>query len=287
MAPVAGNPWPMTDAPEDRSRMKWEMFALSFTALFLEMMVIRWVPSVVHLVAYYANLMLLSSFLGLGAGAMAGGRKWSLFGWFPVFLACDIGMLLLDRNAVIGTSAGEARFFALSPSLLQAFVLVRIFGMNALLFVPLGQRMGVLFNSLPRLPAYAWDLAGSLCGTLGFGLFSLKLFSPVLGMAGVMLIYLAVAPRRLWPAAVPLFAALLAAIVWNGDPRAIWSPYYYITVNRLETPGVTAAAPPPDLLTMRDPPMYAVRVNQFGYHLDASFDPARYTSGTAAANDVR
>ena len=49
--------------------MKAEMFALSFTALFLEMMVIRWVPSVVHLVAYYANLMLLSSFLGLGAGA--------------------------------------------------------------------------------------------------------------------------------------------------------------------------------------------------------------------------
>jgi hypothetical protein len=56
--------------------------------------------------------------------------------------------------------------------------------MNALLFVPLGQRMGVLFNALPRLTAYAWDLAGSLSGTLCFGLFSLKLFSPVLGMAG-------------------------------------------------------------------------------------------------------
>jgi hypothetical protein len=62
-------------APETDTRRKWEMFALSFTALFLEMMVIRWVPSVVHLVAYYANLMLLSSFLGLGAGAMASGRS--------------------------------------------------------------------------------------------------------------------------------------------------------------------------------------------------------------------
>ena len=60
--------------------MRLEMFALSFAALFLEMMVIRWVPSVVHLVAYYANLMLLSSFLGLGAGAMASGRRWNLFG---------------------------------------------------------------------------------------------------------------------------------------------------------------------------------------------------------------
>ena len=95
------------------------MFALSFTALFLEMMVIRWVPSVVHLVAYYANLMLLSSFLGLGAGAMASGKKWNLLGWFPVFLAVDIGMLLMDRNAVIGASASEAHFFELPTSMFR------------------------------------------------------------------------------------------------------------------------------------------------------------------------
>src|ERR1700690_3845096 len=86
--------------PGDESRAGWQMFALSFTALFLEMMVIRWVPSVVHLVAYYANLMLLSSFLGLGAGALASGRRWNLFGWFPAFLAADIAMLLMDRNTV-------------------------------------------------------------------------------------------------------------------------------------------------------------------------------------------
>ncbi|MGA2017499.1 MAG: hypothetical protein ABSH26_11120 [Opitutaceae bacterium] len=276
----------MTDAPEDKGRMRWEMFALSFTALFLEMMVIRWVPSVVHLVAYYANLMLLSSFLGLGAGAMAGGKRWNLFGWFPAFLACDIGMLLLDRNAVLGTSASEAHFFALPPSMFHAFVLVRIFAVNALLFVPLGQRMGVLFNSLPRLTAYAWDLAGSLSGTLCFGLFSLWLFSPVLGMAGVMLIYLVIAPRRGWLVHVPLFAAVLAAIVWNSDRKAIWSPYYYITVSRLETPDTAESAPPPETLAGRDPPVYTVRVNQFGYHYDAALDSRRYTAGTKSADYI-
>ena len=75
----------MSGPNSESLRQKLEMFALSFTALFLEMMVIRWVPSVVHLVAYYANLMLLSSFLGLGAGAICASRKWKLFGWFPVF----------------------------------------------------------------------------------------------------------------------------------------------------------------------------------------------------------
>src|SRR5580698_4186656 len=196
---------PAMNGPDSgTSRLKGEMFALSFTALFLEMMVIRWVPSVVHLVAYYANLMLLSSFLGLGAGAMASGRKWNLLGWFPVFLAVDIGMLLTDHNTVLGSSASEVHFFALPPSMSNAFVLVRIFAVNALLFVPLGQRMGDLFNLVPRLTAYAWDLAGSLAGTLCFGLFSLKLFSPVLGMAGVMLVYLVISGgRRLW-LSVPL-----------------------------------------------------------------------------------
>src|SRR4051794_2795346 len=93
-------------------RLKWQMFALSFTALFLEMMVIRWVPSVVHLVAYYANLMLLSSFLGLGVGAIAADKKWRLFEWFPIFLAVELITLWLCRSAAVGTGAGEARFFA-------------------------------------------------------------------------------------------------------------------------------------------------------------------------------
>src|SRR5476651_1557390 len=143
----------MSDQPP--SRMKGQMFALSFTALFLEMMVIRWVPSVVPLIAYYANLMLLSSFLGLGAGAMAAKSKWNLFRWFPVFLACDIATLVLCRHVTLGTSASEARFNTINPTVLNTLVLIWIFALNALLFVPLGQRMGALFNALPRLSAYA------------------------------------------------------------------------------------------------------------------------------------
>jgi hypothetical protein len=276
----------MIEPSEGRTRMGWEMFALSFTALFLEMMVIRWVPSVVHLVAYYANLMLLSSFLGLGAGAMASGRRWNLFGWFPVFLACQIGTLLLCRNAVIGSTLNEARFSQLAPSTQNGVVLVWIFAANGLLFVPLGQRMGVLFGAMPRLTAYAWDLAGSLCGTLCFGLFSLRMFSPVIGMAAVMAIYLLLAARRRWLVDVPVFAATLAAVVWARDPRAVWSPYYFITVSALDTPSVTLSEAPPDLLTMRDPPIYSVNVNQLGYHVDAALDPAAYTPGSRAADII-
>ena len=262
---------------EPLSRMKWRMFTLSFTALFLELMVIRWVPSVVPFIAYYANLMLLSSFLGLGAGAMAAEKKWRLFERFPVFLACEIGTLTLCRQVTLGASAGEARFTTLNQTLLNTFVLILIYSSNALLFVPLGQRMGVLFNSLPRLSAYAWDLAGSLFGTLCFGLFSLTNFSPLLGMAAVMAVYLLMSSRSRWVLDAPVFAIVLAVMFLQGDRAAIWSPYHYITISRIETPNVTESDPPPGLMTMVNPPAYTVRINQFFYQYDAAFDPTRYT----------
>ena len=62
----------------------WRLFALSFVALFLELLLIRWAPSVVRLVAYYANLLLISSFLGLGWGALTARRRARPVGVVPV-----------------------------------------------------------------------------------------------------------------------------------------------------------------------------------------------------------
>ena len=273
----------MTDTSS--SRLKRQMFALSFTALFLEMMVIRWVPSIVPLIAYYANLMLLSSFLGLGAGAMAGKSKWNLFAWFPVLLACDIATLVLCRDVTLGAFATEARFNTLSPTVLNTLVLIWIFAINAFLFVPLGQRMGALFNALPRLSAYGWDLAGSLAGTLCFGFFSLTYFSPLAGMAIVMAVYLLLSSRPRWVLDLPVFAATLTVMFATSDRAAIWSPYHYITVSRIDTPSVTESAPPPALLTMKDPPVYSVSINHLYYHFDGAFYPERYTPGSRQAVD--
>lgn len=268
-------------------RLKWELFALSFTALFLELIVIRWVPSVVRLVAYYANLMLLSSFLGLGLGALAVRQRWRLFPWFPVLLAADVVVLLVCRYADVGFSSSEVRFYHGSDrTLLNAALLLLVFAANALLFVPLGQRMGELFNALPRLSAYAWDLLGSLCGTVCFGLFSLLLFSPVLGFAIAMVVFLFLSSFRRWRWVVPGFGLTLALVWGSGDRGAIWSPYYHITVDRLEPHEPNVIAPPPDLLGMRDPPPYLVKVNQFGYHINAALDPARYESGTSLATFI-
>lgn len=276
----------MTPSP-DKGSLKWQMCALSFTALFLELMMIRWVPSVVRLVAYYANLMLLSSFLGLGVGAMAGNRKWRLFGWFPVLMAIDISVLLLCRHLVLGTSDVETRFGAPNLRPLNYAILIGLFFTNALVFIPVGQRMGALFNALPRLTAYAWDLGGSLAGTLCFGLFSLKHFSPVLGIVGVALVYLSLTPWRHWRWSIPLFVLVLLGMFKANDRATIWSPYYYITLRDALTNTLVTADPPSNLLTMRDPPVYFVNVNQDFYHSDASLDLRRYTPDTLNARFIR
>jgi hypothetical protein len=261
--------------------LKLQMFALSFSALFLEMMVIRWVPSVVHFVAYYANLMLLSSFLGLGIGAMTSDRNWRLFRWFPAALGCEVTLLLLCRDASLSSSLSEVRFFtAIGQSGLNIILLVLLFSSNALLFVPLGERMGQLFSALPRLSAYAWDLAGSLSGTLVFGLFSLTYFSPISGIAVVMVLYLLLSSRRRWILDLPVFCAVLVLMFASGERGEIWSPYYHITVSQLGGADFPETTPPPDLRTMRNPPLYHVKVNQFGYHFDGTLDTARYIKGS-------
>jgi hypothetical protein len=79
---------------------------------------------------------------------------------------------------------------------------------------------------------------------------------------------------------------VLGLVYVGTDPRALWSPYHYITVSRAETPQKTESAPPPDLLTMQDPPIYSVSVHHFYYHYDLALDPARYTPGSPRAKEV-
>jgi len=258
-----------------RRRSGLELFCLSFLALFLELMVIRWEPAVVRLIAYYANLMLISSFLGLGVGAIIGKTRKSLFGWLPTLLLINVVWLLIAHFVTLPTTASESRFYTPSPQLVRYVSLVGIFVSNAVVFVPLGQRIGSLFEALPPLLAYSWDLGGSLAGTLCFGLFSLKYFSPILGMGFVIFAVILLLPRGQWLRGIPLLAFAMAGVYFSVTSSAIWSPYYCIIVtDKNKTP---VREPHPGLRSMKDPPIYTVRVNHYFLQYDGTFDPSRYS----------
>jgi hypothetical protein len=268
----------LTDLDATRRR-GLELFCLSFLALFLELMMIRWAPAVVRLIAYYANLILISSFLGLGVGAIVGKKRKSLFGWLPILLLINVAWLLIAHFITLPTTASESRFYTPSPQLVRYVSLVGIFISNAIVFVPLGQRIGSLFDALPPLLAYSWDLGGSLAGTLCFGLFSLRYFSPMLGMTFVAFAIILLLRRRQWLRSVPILMLALAAVYFSVSPSAIWSPYYYIVVvlQGDKHGNAPVREPQPGLRTMQDPPIYDVRVNHYFLQSDGTFDPNRYS----------
>lgn len=278
-----------TRTPGRRSSLPGpNLFALSFLALFLELMFIRWVPAVVRIVAYYANLMLISSFLGLGLGALLATRGWRLYRLFPLTLATAVGFFLACGWVTLPTAPAEMRYFALPPEAWNYVALVGIFFFNAAAFVPLGERIGQLFHRLPPLHAYAWDLGGSLAGTVTFGLFSYLAFSPLVGMAAVAVAFVPLQSGRAKWWTVSVFAGVLAAIGASTSPQSLWSPYYYITVHELGASDRVPLGRSPlleggQLHAMRDPPMYQVRVNQDFYQVHGTIDPARYTEGGPAA----
>src|ERR1035437_5112401 len=179
-----------------------------------------------------------------------------------------------DANRLVMVTLRQAT----SPQLVRYASLVGIFVSNAIVFVPLGQRIGSLFEALPPLLAYSWDLGGSLARTLCFGVFSLKYFSPILGMGFVALAIISLLPRGQWLRSIPILVLSLAGVYFSVSPSAAWSPYYYIVVVlQGDTHGNGLIREPHrGLRTMQDPPIYDVRLNLFFLQGDGPFDPSRY-----------
>jgi predicted membrane-bound spermidine synthase len=264
------------------------LFSLSFLSLFLELMVIRWVPGSIRLVAYYANLMLISSFLGIGLGAMLAERRVNLIRWFPSLLAADVLFLALSRNVLLPGSSIELRFYMSSAvGLTNYLVLLGVFFLNAALFIPLGEQIGQQFQRLSNLRAYAWDLSGSLAGTLVFGLFAVWHFSPQVGLAIAVLLFAVLFSAYVRHVrTIALLVLVLGISVAASEGRATWSAYSYLSIHADTETSWTmygrAPMPPADLMTMRDPPSYTLLVNQNFYQYHRTNDLRRFTPSTRA-----
>lgn len=259
------------------------LFLASFLSLFLELLLIRWVPSLVRVVAYYGNLMLISSFLGLGCGVLVAHRRLGLRKWFAPFLL----LLVLFIAAIKGTDfrqgPEELRFLFTTASSTTTLPIISIFVLNALLFVPLGDLIGSYFQRLPPLQAYSWDLAGAIAGTALFGLFSYFWFSPILGCIIVMALYLIYCYGWLRLTLTSLlFMASLGSMIVGSDDAGIWSPYNHITVKEILPNGNPkfVSSPLSNIGTMRDPPFFIVQVNHDFYMMNGTIDSRRYTEST-------
>jgi spermidine synthase len=219
-------------------RRLWQIAAVTFGFLALELALIRWASSQVRVLAYFNNLILIACFLGLGTG-LALGRKCGglVHAVLPALLVLALPLAFSDGLGLMHLRLpdptvylwGAERSGAGPGEFLGAVsMVVAIFAAIAGVFTCAGGALGHLFarsTDLPATSAYAADLLGSLLGVLVFTLATTFGASPTVWfvLGGLPFILLS----RNLVSALALAGVLVCA--HSSIAGAIFSPY-----NRLD-----------------------------------------------------
>lgn len=214
------------------------LFLTSAAILFVELLLIRWIPANVRYIGFFSNFLLIASFLGIGLGILLGrnGRHVSL-SVFAVLLLLTVG-LVIRAQLNVQVQSDDELFFGLAESgaadvnfLVLPLVVILVAAVLAALAMPLGP----LLRSMPPLKAYGIDIAGSLVGIAGFTLLSAVGTGPMLWfiVVAVLLVLLMAGSGLTARSAVGLvaMALVLFAVQFQvaGRPGEVWSPYYRIS----------------------------------------------------------
>jgi hypothetical protein len=206
------------------------------TLLFVELLVIRWIPANVVYVGFFSNFLLISSFLGIGLGIIAGRGIGPLriSPFAPLLFA--LALLVLGAQLNVQVQQGDQIFFGLEDNhsadanfLVLPLLMISVVGLLATLALPLGG----LLRSLPPLQAYGVDILGSLAGIASFGVLSALGFPPIVwfGVVALLLSLLALG-QGLTPWSALGAAAMVGLLVIVGKAAGgpdLWSPYYRVT----------------------------------------------------------
>src|ERR1044071_4904641 len=143
----------------------------SGTLLFVELLLIRWIPSEVRYIGFFSNFLLMASFLGIGIGLLLGRlRKLDTIAIFPIILVVVVA-LITSLELDVQVKSLDELFFGLAESSsadVNFLVLPVVFALVTALMATLAIPLGPLLRSMPPLRAYAWDITGSMLGIAWF-----------------------------------------------------------------------------------------------------------------------
>lgn len=232
------------------------LYCASLAALFVELMLIRWVSSQIPTLAYFKNFPLLAAFIGLGVGCVI--ARVDRFYWAPSLWALGGLAVCIACSDVLGwnhlvfpepnVDMWQLTLGTHSPVLVFARSLgtiLLILAACAFSFFGVGQLIGTLLQAGAPLRMYTLDILGSLTGVLLFSFLSFLQTPPhVWLVVATILLWLALRYARLdrLVNVLPLAATLVAALVAferTADAGALvtrWSPYYLIEVEPVYEP---------------------------------------------------
>ncbi len=225
-------------------RNEVRLFLTSFAILFVELLLIRWIPSNVKYIGFFSNFLLIASFLGIGLGILIGRKGFNpRLSPFAILLAAIVFYVFTFQLNVQIKSDNEL-FFGLAENraadqnfLILPLIVALIVSLMATLALPLGP----LLKSMPPLKAYAIDIIGSLVGIASFTLLSALGTDPVVWFTiGVIIVLGLELGRRLSVFTivnVGALAAVLVLVFQQGQAHStdIWSPYYRINEFKVQS----------------------------------------------------
>ncbi len=253
------------------------LFLTSGTLLFVELLLIRWIPANVIYVGFFSNFLLIASFLGIGLGIMLGRAGPRLpISPFAVLLF-GVVILVLRAQLNVRVNPGDQIFFGLEYSTsadTNFLVLPLVMGFVVALMATLALPLGGLLRSLPPLRAYGIDIVGSLAGIAGFGLLSAVGSEPIawFSVAAILLSLLALGRGITVWSAVPATAMVgVLLLVWyQAGALDLWSPYYRISAGDTNSQRVSARTGSPI------PPVH-LGVNGIGFQSMIASNDAEHT----------
>jgi spermidine synthase len=215
-------------------------------SLLLELAVIRWQGTIFEFFAFYKNYGLLACFAGLGLGYALSRSK----GGIPLILtlpllAWQFGLLIALRwglpqrpYSLETIPFREQLNMGLTATWDQIGVvyllLTVVFLLTALAFIPVGQLCGKLMERKGQLPAYGFNLLGSLAGVLLMFLVSFLWTPPVVwfGLCFVISLFFFVRKPSTLLLAMGFTTIALTSLAWPVNPmwNKVYSPYQSLDI---------------------------------------------------------
>ncbi len=228
------------------------LFLASFAALYLEIVLIRWIGTEVRVFAFVQNLALVASFLGFALGCFGSGNRGSVLHSLlaitgltvivnlplPFWKQAVNGMstfLTISPDAALwgdGTQFSQAQtvpLFLVAGGMLAVFLILIVIAM-----VPLGHWVGFYLDEARRpVRAYSVNLLGSLAGVWLLAVLGLFWLPPAYWflVAFLLVLFVEARPsRRFAFFAIILLAVTLFSLRVPKSRQVGWSPYQKLQV---------------------------------------------------------
>jgi spermidine synthase len=237
-------------------RILWPLFLVSFSSLYLEILLIRWIGTEVRLFAYFQNLTLIACFLGFGLGCFrAAEKKSQLFEatavgafvvlagipsshWKKFLEALSSGLAFSPDAAIWAESLGFSSDQLVALFAVCALVITILLVLIVAAMIPLGQWVGHYLNSSENVVhAYSVNLLGSLAGIWLFAGMSAMRLSPFYWFGLAFLLYASLRnPARKFDVLAALLMLVCLMFLFHTaflGRWSEWSPYQKLVVEPL------------------------------------------------------